>query len=141
MIGGIPEKRCRAGGIISGCEDPVILETDYNEDVDSAVEASSTDRGLENVSGPSQSIYYRKNQFKWSKNSPGTSPTRQHNIVRQRPGFIGPDASKSYMTTKETFEFLVDDNIIQIINNYTNRRLTRIRKRLPLMHSARTPCL
>lgn len=37
---------------------------------------------------------------------------------------IGPAASKSNITTKESFELLVDDNIIQIINNYTNEKIT-----------------
>ncbi|KAL3285810.1 hypothetical protein HHI36_000332, partial [Cryptolaemus montrouzieri] len=67
--------------------------------------------------------YSGKIEYKWSKNPPAPSRICQHNTVRQRPGLIGPAASKSDITTEESFELLVDYNIIQIINNYTNEKI------------------
>ncbi|KAL3265862.1 hypothetical protein HHI36_010058 [Cryptolaemus montrouzieri] len=80
--GGIPEERSSDREIIIGCEDPVTLELNDNEDMDSDVQVSSTKSEDKNVSGPSQFSYYEKI---YTNGPPAPTRTRQHNIVRQRP--------------------------------------------------------
>ncbi|KAL3266465.1 hypothetical protein HHI36_010636 [Cryptolaemus montrouzieri] len=101
VISDIPEERCSDNENISGCEEPVTLASNDNENVDSHVQASSSESEGETVAGPSQFSYYGKNKYKWYKNPPASSRTRQPNIGRQRPGLIAPAVSKSSFTIKE----------------------------------------
>lgn len=92
--------------------------------MDSDTQPSSSESQDENVAGPSQPSYYENNTYKWSRYPSAPSRTRHYNIVRHRPGLIGLAASKIKIAITQSFELLIDDDIIQIINDYTNERIT-----------------
>lgn len=62
IIGGRPEE-CSNSEIISNCEDPVTLDSDDNDCVDSDTQASSSKSEDEHVIGPSQPSFYGKNKY------------------------------------------------------------------------------
>jgi len=118
---GLPGEECSDSETNSNYEEP---PTQKSDDIDFISQASSSDSDEEHIAVSSNLNYYGKNRYKWSKNPPAPSRTREHNIIRQRPGLIGPAAVKNKMNTKESFELLIDDNIIEIITNRTNEKIT-----------------
>lgn len=62
---------------------------DDNDEVGSEILACSSESEDGYIARPIQTNYYGKNKYKRSKNPPAPSSTRLHNIIKQRPSFIG----------------------------------------------------
>lgn len=69
-------------------------------------------------------FFYGKNRFKWAKNFPVQSRTRRHNLVSHLPGVIGKARATRPENAIQAWECLIDDDILQIVVEKTNERIT-----------------
>ncbi|XP_053949346.1 uncharacterized protein LOC128857621 [Anastrepha ludens] len=73
VLGGHLEEQISDIDGISDCEEPSTQDSDSSEDLGPEIEACSSKSEDEPVAGPSQSSYYGKNKYKWSKNPPAAT--------------------------------------------------------------------
>lgn len=99
------------------------LEIAQNEKAGEEISESSDDVETEASSG---NYFYGKNRFKWAKTCPALSRTRKHNIVSHLPGIVGEARAAKPTKPKESWKCLISRDILQIIVERTNERITHM---------------
>lgn len=91
---------------------------------DTESEHDDEDDQLSGIDDDVAAYFYGKNRYKWSKSHPASSRTRAENIILQLPWLKGPAADNTPTTPYEAWSLLVTENILDIIVEYTNRKIT-----------------
>ncbi|KAG5867712.1 hypothetical protein JTB14_030766 [Gonioctena quinquepunctata] len=83
------------------------------------------DDGDDQLSEDEKKYFYGKeNTYKWSKSPPTSTRTKAENIILQLPWLNGPAANNLPTTPYGAWSLLVTDNILDIIVEHTNRKIT-----------------
>lgn len=87
----------------------------------------------ENASDPDEAnqvranYYYGKNRYKWAKTAPKKDVRiPAHNLVMHLPGLKGPARIKSPSTPYEAWQLLFTEDILNIILEHTNAKITEL---------------
>ncbi|KAG5883342.1 hypothetical protein JTB14_033786 [Gonioctena quinquepunctata] len=97
------------------------------QSVESETESESEhdDDGDDQLSEDKKKCFYgKKNRYKWSKSPPASTRTKAENIILQLPWLNGPAANNLPTTPYGAWSLLVTDNILDIIVEHTNRKIT-----------------
>lgn len=100
-----------------------IIESRESE-TDTESEQDDNDDQLSGSDDDVAAYFYGKNRYKWSKSQPASSRTRAENIILHLPWLKGSAASNAPTTPYEAWSLLVTENILDLIVEYTNRKIT-----------------
>ncbi|KAG5876827.1 hypothetical protein JTB14_014157 [Gonioctena quinquepunctata] len=98
------------------------LQTEFQE---SDKSEHDDDDGDDQLSEDEKAYFYgKKNRYKWSKSPPASTRSKAENIILQLPWLNGPAANNLPTTPYGAWSLLVTDNILDIIVEHTNRKIT-----------------
>lgn len=109
-------------------EDPgpsTVTITDISDQNPVPTVVNSDDEETDIFDGPSR-YTYSKNRYKWSKIPPTTGRTRSHNIIVHLPGLKGAARNCVEKTPYSFWNLLIDDDIINIIVECTNEKISEL---------------
>lgn len=115
--------------IVSDTDDAPYIPSDHESTSELSGDSDTDD--FENIAPSETNYFYGKNRFKWSKIAPARNVrTPSHNIIRL-PCAKGQFRQEDLLSPCESFQQIFDQQMLDNILTWTNKKLQNIRLKYP----------